>query len=124
MTDDTAPVDPCAGPNHGNDAALPRGHRQWAKGHCLSLTQEIKEEGLASQATFCSPDCMCDWHGAFAAHERDMQDAGEDFSIPGTFVLVWIVPESTTIGKYATFDDLTAKIGDYQQRLMARIDPI
>lgn len=114
-------LDPCAGPNHGNSEALPRGPRTWANGNCISLTQRI--EDISSQMTFCSPDCMCDWHGAAVAYERDCIEGGfPDFEVPGSFTLVWIVPNSTTIGRFPDFAALTAKIGDYQRRALERLD--
>lgn len=108
--------DPCAGPNHGNAQALPRGRRQWTMGHLLTLTQEVTGQP-GSHLVFCSPECMCDWHGQHAAFSIDNQQ-NEEFGIPGSFRLIWCSPVSSTVGFYADWDELTAHIGQYQQRLL------
>lgn len=115
------PGDPCNGPNHGNMEALPVGQRHWVKGYCISVTQQIPGQADAHM-TFCSADCLCDWHGAHAAFAVDQAEQTEDFEIPGTFTLAWITPPSTMIRAYEDWDAFTAQIAEYQQRILKQIE--
>jgi hypothetical protein len=112
--------DPCIGPNHGNEHALPVGQRHWVKGYCVSLTQSVPGQA-DSHMIFCSADCLCDWHGAHAAFAYDQMDK-PDFEIPGRFTLAWITPPSTMVRTYDDWDALTDQIGEYQARIMKQIE--
>lgn len=105
----------CSGPNHGNPDALPAGHRRWRAGLCLSLTQ-ASPEGVTHNI-FCTPDCLCDWHGYFTAL---LESAQSEEDPPGHFILVWIGLSGTTIGHYADWEELTQHIGKYQMDLIER----
>lgn len=90
--------DVCAGPNHGRTDTLPQGQRQWTMGHLVSLTQTVP--GVPDMhIVFCSPDCLCDWHGQQQAFAMDNAE-NEEFAIPGTFRLIWCSPASSTVGMY------------------------
>ena len=114
------PNDPCYGPQHNVEGALPLGRRVWTKGYCLSVVQVIPGEN-DTNIIFCSADCLCDWHGAYAAYEADCADL-PDFEIPGAFVLTWITPASTLVRSYETWGDLTEQVGEYQRRILALIE--
>jgi hypothetical protein len=107
---------PCQGPNHGNPSALPLGNRMWHAGHLLSLTQRVAP-GDSRHMLFCSPDCLCDWHGAHAALAVDNAD-NPAFEILGSFRLIWCSPPASSVGDYDDWEALTEEIGGYQQRLL------
>lgn len=108
--------DPCSGPNHMNPNALPIGQRHWVKGYTVSITQQV-EGDRSSYMVFCSADCMCDWHGAYAAYAQDRAHL-PDFEIPGRFHLVWVTPLSTLSRTYDDWDGLTSQVGEYQTRIL------
>lgn len=101
----------CSGPNHGLDA-LPQGLRIWQPGVVVSLTQ--KHDDMITYNVFCSPECLCDWHGWFAASLQNQPDPNAH--IPGRFTLIWVSPDITTFGRYEDWDALTEQIATYQLR--------